>query len=269
MKYKKKRKHFFVFFLVVLPVLALGFSCFAIFKGIQHYLKSSSYFIIKNIAIDGIINDSYIEAINKEVLGSNIFCLDVGQLSEQIKRRFPYLSSVVITRVLPSQLSVIAKERLPVAVLKRDLYYVFDTDGIVLSSFSVKDMLELPLITGLEKQLKKIDVGQKYPLKSLSLSLLLAKALKIQMPSVYAQVPDMRHLKVTRIGTEDAANLSFYFNDDIQVKVGHQGFDERLSLLPAILKGIDYEIGQVDYIDLRSKEPVVAYKKNSQGKSIL
>lgn len=269
MKYKKKGRRFFSFFLIVLPVLALGFSSFAIFQGIQHYLKSSSYFVIKKVNIEGIINDKYIEAINEELLGGNIFCLDTRQLSEQIRRKFPYFSSVVITRVLPSQLSIVTKERLPVAVLKRDLYYVFDADGVVLSSFSVKDMLDLPLVTGLEKQLKKADVGKEYSLKPLFLSLALAKTLKIQMPSIYIQAPDMHHLKVTRIDVEDAANLSFYFNDDIQVKIGHQDFDERLSLLPVILKGIDYEIGQVDYIDLRSKEPVVAYKNNSHKKKYI
>lgn len=267
MKYKKKRQRFFVFFLIVLPVLALGFSSFAIFKGIQHYLKSSSYFVIKKVSIEGIADDKFAELIRVEILGDNIFCLDASRLSEQIKRKFPHFLSVVVTRILPSELSITAKERLPVAVLKRDLYYVFDTDGVVLSSYSARDMLELPLMTGLEKQIKKINVGKTYSSKALTASLTLAKALKIQMPSIYVRVPDMRHLKVTRIDIEDEADLSFYFNDDIQVKIGRQDFDGRLSLLPVVLKNIDYEIGQVGYIDLRSKEPVVAYKNNiRQGK---
>lgn len=266
MKYKKKKKRFFIFFLILLPVLALSFSSFAIFKGIQHYLKSSSYFIIKKVNIEGIADDKYAEAIRLEILGGNIFCLDTLDLSDQIKRKFPRFSSVVVTRVPPSELLITAKERLPVAVIKRDLYYVFDADGVVLSSFSAKEMLDLPLITGLEKQLKKIDVGKKYSFKTLSLSLALAKALKIQMPSVYVRAPDMRHLKVTRVDVEEFFAMSFYFNDDIKVKIGHQNFDERLSLLPAVLEGIDYEIGQVDYIDLRSKEPVVAYKNSNRRK---
>ncbi|MFH1692617.1 MAG: cell division protein FtsQ/DivIB [Candidatus Omnitrophota bacterium] len=267
MRAKKKRKRFFVFFLFVLPVLAISLSSFAIFKGIKNYITSSSYFIIKKVSIEGIVNTKYADSIQQEILGGNIFCLDTTKISERIQRRFPNFSSVVITRILPSELSIVAKERLPVAVLKRDIYYVFDADGIVLSSFSSKEMMDLPLMTGFEKQLKKVDVGKKYPLKVLQVPLALAKALKIQMPSVYSQVPCAQNLKVTRIDAGDPVNLLFYFNDDIQVKIGNQNFDDRLSLLQVVLKSLDYEMAQVDYIDLRSKEPVVAYKnKNAKKK---
>ncbi|MFH1691595.1 MAG: cell division protein FtsQ/DivIB [Candidatus Omnitrophota bacterium] len=263
MRGKKKRKRFLVFFLFVLPVLALGLSSFAIFKGIKNYITSSSYFEIKKVAIEGIANGMYADSIKQEILGNNIFCLDTVKMSERIQRKFPNFSNVVITRVLPSELLIVAKERLPVAVLKRDIYYVFDSDAVVLSSFSSQSMIDLPLIIGFEKQLKKIEVGKKYPLKGLRTSLALAKALKIQLPFVYTQVPNTQNLKVTTIDAEDTANLSFYFNDNLQVKIGGQDFDARLSLLPVVLKGIDYEIAQVDYIDLRSKEPVVAYRNKS------
>lgn len=266
MRDKKKRKRFFGFFLFVLPVLAVSFSSFAIFKGVKNYITSSSYFEVRSVCIEGIANSKFADSIKQEILGNNIFCLDTAKISETIQRKFPHFSSVVVTRILPSELSIVAKERLPVAVLKRDIYYIFDADAIVLSSFSAKDMMDLPLITGFEKQLKKIDVGKRYPLKGLHMSLALAKALKIQLPFVYAQVPNVQDLKVTRIDAEDAANLSFYFNDSLQVKIGNQDFDVRLSLLPVVLKGIDYEIAQVDYIDLRSKEPVVAYKNKGVSK---
>lgn len=266
MKSKKKHKRFFVFFLIVLPLAALGLSSFAIFKGIQNYITSSSYFEIKKVGIEGIENSSYVDSIREEILGNNIFRVDTIRLSERIKRKFLNFSSVIVTRILPSELLIEAKERLPVAVLKRDLYYVIDADGVVLSSFSRQEMVDLPLIVGLEKSLKTVDVGKRYQVKVLQLPLLLAKALKIQMPAVYVQVPDIQNLKVTKIDALEPANLSFYFNDVIQVKMGNQDFDDRLSLLPAVLKGIDYELGQVNYIDLRSKEPVVGYKDSSYKK---
>lgn len=263
--------------LVILPMLALVVSSFVLCKGVQNYIKTSSYFKLKVLSIEGITDARYVDVLKNEILGINTFMVDTRRLSEKIKRRFPTFTSVQVTRALPSELLIVAKERIPVAVLKRDVYYLFDNEGFVLSSFSSNDLTlpaaggsaygGYPVVVGLENRLPRLKVGTEYSFVALDRALLLARVLKSQgFRYPVATNPDLR---VTKIDAADANNLCFYLNDAVQVKVGDQDFGERLEPFAAILKSINPErdlVAEVRYIDLRPKEPVVAMKNNKPGK---
>lgn len=266
-KNKRNPRIFPIFVLVVLPMLALGFSSFALTKGVQNYIATSSYFKLKVLSIEGITDARYIDVLKREILGVNAFMVDTQRLSERIRKRFPTFTSVQVTRVLPSELSIVAKERIPVAVLKREAYYLFDNEGFVLSSFPSNDLSLYPVIVGLEGRLPRLRVGAAYSFPALDRALLLARVLKGQgFRYPVATNPDLR---VTKIDAADANNICFYLNDAIQVKVGNVDFGERLAPFSAILKSISPErdlVAEVRYIDLRPKQPVVAMKNNKPGK---
>lgn len=265
-KNKKARDTSPFFLLVVMPLLAMAISSFAIYKGVQNYITTSNYFKVRELTIEGITDARYLGLIKEEILGTNIFRVDTRKLSERIRRRFLTFYSVIATRVLPSRLLIEAKERLPVAVLKRDLYYVFDTQGVALSSFATPEFLDFPIITGLENRIPRIKVGIAYPLSVLERPLYLARILKTAASDIAASMPQGSASRVTKIDAGDINNLSFYLGEDIQVRVGRDDFQQRVGLLPSILRSLSAELYSVRYIDLRLKEPVILTKDSGKQK---
>jgi cell division septal protein FtsQ len=247
------------FLLVVLPLVAIILSGWAIVRGIQNYVTTSSYFKIRELRAEGISDQKYLEMIKNDVVGANIFRLDVGDLARRTQRRFPHFYAVTVRRVLPSQLLIIAKERRPVAWLKRDVYYMIDSNGVIVGTTPLSETPVLPLLTGLDAKLPKPKVGVSYASAFLRKPLLLAKILKVRAADIREALMGTSWT-VTRIDASDPDELSFYLGSDIEIKVGDRNFDMRIALLPSILKTVSGDMARITYIDLRPKEPVVATK---------
>lgn len=247
--------------LVVLPLVAVLASSYAVYRGIENYVTTSSYFNVRDVEVDGITDMRYIDLMKEEILGTNIFRIDTRKLSERIMRKFPTFSSVTATRVLPSQLSIVARERMPVAVIKKDAHYLFDTEGVVIARFSLSESPDFPTIAGFENELGALKVGAIYPNRSFKEVLRLARVLRVRRFAIDAALDSK--LKITRIDAYDPSDLSFYLGETLQVRVGSGDFERKIGFLPSILKSLSAEIGSVKYIDLRPKEPAVAIKKES------
>jgi cell division septal protein FtsQ len=260
----RKNQNFAPFFLLfILPLLAVLISSYAIYKGLQNYIATSNYFKVRELKVEGITDLKYLDVIKEQLLGVNIFRVKSERLAERIQDKFPNFTSVTVIRILPSQLRIVAKERIPLAVIRQDLCYIFDGEGVALSSFSpAMAAYDLPLIVGLENKLQKIRVGAAYQFSTLHKALLLAGALRAKKTDINAAFSKNENCKVTKIDAIDPGNLSFYLGDDIQVKVGDKDFQEKLNFLPDILRSISGDLSNIRYIDLRPKEPVVATKNN-------
>ena len=262
----KRTKKDFTLLLIVLPILAIGLSSYAVFKGVSTYITTSSYFNIRGIRIEGITDMRYVDMIKDEIMGSNIFRVNTSRLAEKIRRRFPTFYSVIVTRILPSDLLIVAKERIPVAIVKRDAIYLFDTEGVVVASFESSVTTDFPVITGIDNRLPTLRVGTVYLQPVLRDILKLAHILRSKRFVIADALPMNNKLNITRIEASDPANICFYLGTELAVRVGHEDFENKVSLLPAILKTLSTEIANVKYIDLRPKEPAVAIKKEAGKK---
>ncbi|MDD5019369.1 MAG: cell division protein FtsQ/DivIB [Candidatus Omnitrophica bacterium] len=259
-KKKKNNNNPWPFFLlVILPLAAIILSSLAIVRGIQNYVTTSHYFKVRELRAEGISDQRYLEMIKNDVVGANIFRLDAGALAERTRRRFPHFYSVVVRRVLPSQLLIVAKERRPVVWLKRDVYYMMDASGVVVGTAPLSETPALPLLTGMDAKFPKFKVGVSYASSILHKSLLLGKILKVRDAEI-RQALAGTSLTVTRIDASNPEELSFYLGAELEVKAGDRNFDARIALLPAILRTVSGDISRITYIDLRPKEPVVATK---------
>lgn len=259
-KKKKNNSNGWSFFLlVVLPLAAIILSSWAIVKGIHNYVTTSHYFKIRELRAEGISDQRYMEMIKNDVVGVNIFRLDVTDLAQRTRRRFPHFYSVSVRRILPSQLLIVAKERLPVVWIKGDVCYMMDANGVVVGTTPLNETPPLPLLVGMDNKLNKLKTGATYSSAALHRALVLAKILKSRAGDIRGAVPGMS-LSVIRLDATDPDELSFYLGPDIEIKAGNRNFDGRISPLPAILRTISSDMGRIKYIDLRPKEPVVATK---------
>jgi cell division septal protein FtsQ len=251
--------------LVFLPVLALALAGVALYHGVRYYVTTSDYFKIKSLRAQGVADSRYIDSLRREVVGANIFSLDVERQAAQIQGRYPTLRDIRVTRILPSELLIEARERVPVAVLHREADYLMDAEGVVVGIRGPQDPAELPVIAGLENRLMRFKVGVAYRTPGLDRALSLAELLRERAGrlSVSAGLMKEVSVRVTKIDASDPANLSFYLNEGVQVRIGDKDFARRLALLPSILRSTDADgFAQLRYIDLRSKEPVIATKSS-------
>lgn len=263
-KSKKNRSTKMVFFLIMLPILAFGLAGLAISKGIKNYLWTSRYFDVRTLVSEGLGEGASLEWVRAQVIGKNIFSVDLVSLAQSLKRKNPHFYSMRVGRQLPSALLIEAKERIPVAILKRDRIYVFDAEGVALSSLSEEGLVDLPLIIGFENKLSKIKTGIFYSPSGFKQALGLARVLGTELRLVNQAIGAGGTLGDIRIDATDPKSLSFSLKDNLRVVVGDKEFKKRLVHLPAILRSLGSDFNKVSYIDLRLREPVISMKKSVQ-----
>ncbi|MGN0658492.1 MAG: cell division protein FtsQ/DivIB [Emergencia sp.] len=145
----RKKKHYFLRFLIFLAVLA----------GIGLFL-SSSIFNVDSIEVEGNHFYSDEEVINMAGVrtGVNLFWgVDGSEISDSLEED-SYFSEVKIHRRLPSTLVIEVSERQQIAAITYgDDFIVIDSEGTILRKSSVNP--KLTLLTGLT--VSRLQVGEK------------------------------------------------------------------------------------------------------------
>lgn len=83
--------------------------------------------------------------------GVNLFALDRGAV-ERALATHPWVKSVRVSRRLPSRLEVVVEEHEPVALLALGDLYLVDADAVPFKRVAAGDALDLPLVTGIERE---------------------------------------------------------------------------------------------------------------------
>jgi cell division protein FtsQ len=83
--------------------------------------------------------------------GANLLALDVDGVERAIAAH-PWVKQVRVRRALPGRLDVEVVEHQPVALLSLGELYLVDQDGEPFKRVTVSDGLDLPLISGLERE---------------------------------------------------------------------------------------------------------------------
>lgn len=214
-------------------------------------LRNSPYFKLSDIKIIDSQGTSGLKA--GELLGlykgRNIFTMDINSIASRIKSEHSGIKQVYVKRMLPDTLEIDVIPRVPIAVLKSHELFPIDRSGMVLSP-EVKNE-GLPVITGLSFWLKPRS-GQKTESQRVESAFRLIDALKeVCLPKSY---------KVTEINAANHKNLSFYFENGIEVKIGGEDFPERLKMLKTTLARRALDKGTIKYIDLRFTDVVIGPK---------
>ncbi|MEW5739351.1 MAG: FtsQ-type POTRA domain-containing protein [Myxococcota bacterium] len=83
--------------------------------------------------------------------GLNLFALDVEAV-ERALATHPWVKSVRVHRRLPSRLEIVVEEHAPIAVLALGELYLVDEDGVPFKRLTPQDGLDLPLVTGIDRE---------------------------------------------------------------------------------------------------------------------
>ena len=216
-------------------------------------LANLPYFKVKAFEIDGgeglvsLRQDEFFRAYQ----GKNIFSVDLKAIADKVHARYADAKDVRVRRILPDKLSIDIYLRRPIALVNDGKYYPVDRDGVILPNANASLWQKLPIITGVN--LREVDkVGRRCESQGLNAALVLLK--EMHGSRILAEYT------VTNIDVSDPKNVSFFLEDGLEVKIGHEDFKERLRTLYETLKNPKLIVSRIKYIDLRFKDIVIGQK---------
>lgn len=251
--------------IILIILLALYFVISYIWK----VMMTADYFKIKDIITRGTdsVTFSYLK-------GKSIFSLDLNKESRYILGSFPECSRINLIRVLPDRIFVDFIMRKPVAYLKLYRYFAVDKDAVIFNAASQPENSYLPIITGLETRIFGPKTGRKYNVKELWFALEAIK--EIKKDRILKQY-DIKRIDVTSLDNTSVFICpeqipTGYMNRAatggppfvFEIKLNQGNFKDKISILANFLIQQKLDLGNIKYIDLRFKEPVVKFKEIKQ-----
>ncbi|MBU1913215.1 MAG: cell division protein FtsQ/DivIB [Candidatus Omnitrophica bacterium] len=241
----------FIFWTMLVACIGVGIVMF------QYMFVDSDLFNVKGLDVKFYDQKNVLHRVNfsdiedKNVMGTNVFLVDLKSFKERIAAAHPELRDIVVRRALPNRLIVQARQRVPVAEVYGDKPYFIDKDGVFLPyAKDSRDEEMIPIITGIRASPSKGGSAQK---EKIDKALFLIKtASSNQKLSKY---------KIKKIDMADSRNISFFFNaadaEKVEIKIGEGEFTKRLEVLSTVLEQLGGDIQRVKYIDLRFEDPIV------------
>lgn len=227
-------------------------------------LRTLDYFRIKEIMVNEGESDEF-----SYFKGRNIFSIDLKKESIYISELYPSYKKIRLIRVLPSRIFVDFIKRRPLAYIKLYRYLCVDDDQVLFDVPPELQELDLPLILGLETKIFGPKSGKKYNIRELALGLDIIRELNNNKA--------LKDYKLKTVDVASLANASFFLQGPLppanytqrqvtigqvgtEVRVGQDDIKGRINILSTLLGQIKKDWGNIRYIDLRFKEPVIKFK---------
>ena len=238
---------------VALLALTLGWGAY---QQMSNIFTKTSYFKVKDILVD-----PGLEFINKHDLerlkGINIFSINLPEVQRKLDYKYPQIKDLKVARRFPNQIFIAAKKREPFAQTnwqRRTL--TVDEYGVILSMVSQPDK-RLPFIEGIQPK-EKVALG--LPLNDDE-----SKA-ALEVIKKFKKNQDLSRYNIAQINVTDLSRINCFLSNNLSVIVDTRGLEDKMGMLSLVLTSGQLKIDQVNYLDLRFKEPVIG-KKDSKGKT--
>lgn len=228
--------------------LFIGFIIFWAYSRTMQFLTTDDMFDVKDVLVDKSI--SFIDNRPlKALIGQNIFSVDLTKLHKQIASQYPQIAQLSVLRQLPDTIKVSAK--------KRDIFFqvqaphnkflIVDTEGVTM--FYTASALPFPLVHGIPLERNKIVMGAPSTIKELNLVGDLLKELKSH--------PNTSKLRVTSIDVSNLSKIELTVMPNIQIIIDQDALNAKVDMLEILFQNGKINWGQVKYIDVRFKEPII------------
>ena len=149
----------------------------------------------------------------------------------------------------PNQVSVLAKQRVPYAQLQiQDKIVVLDREAVILSLEDKKDK-NLPDIVGTKLKNPKLVLGM--PLKGSDIWLTL-KIIKL-----FSANSAFDPYVIKGVNIENLSKIHFTLSNQLDVIIDRDKIAQKIRVLGIVLAQDRLDLGDVKYIDLRLKEPII------------
>lgn len=222
-------------------------------------LTTSDFFSVRQVIVrNSGISFDYLK-------GRNIFSLDLSGQSRKVSLDCPDCRKARFTRVLPNCIFVDLLKRQPLALVKFYKDFAIDEQGVLFYPDAAVEEAGLPVIYGLETKIFAPKPGIKYKRAELELALTILKEFKANKT--------FRGFTLKRIDVANGQSAGFFILlpkqavdtkpapqsewIGFEVRTGETGIREKMIILGGLIMQARKEWGNIKYIDLRFKDPVI------------
>jgi cell division protein FtsQ len=228
---------------------------------VQHHLTTSKAFAIDTVEIRGLgrMSRSELLAAAGIDVGTNVF----EKSPEEVRARLlqhPWVASASVQRRLPGRFDIELREREPVALLvvescphetqvvsqdpscddPSSMYLVSD-EATVFKRLEGQDPVDLPVITGVDKQALATDRESEQRVLKEAVALL----------SDYRSAGLFRKLSIGEIHLENTGGFSLYVGDSLtHVRLGTPPFAQKLRRMKKVFERLEHEHASAEYVYL-------------------
>jgi cell division protein FtsQ len=183
-----------------------------------------------------------------DLIGENIFLLDVNKLSKSIKNNYSLIKEVEIEKKIPNKVLIKIKEREEFASFSKDgkVWFIIDSLGFILKKAYEKPK-NLPEIFSPHNQLS-LNIGQKLDQREVACSLLILEQLKDSF------------ILLDGLVLGEKGTITLFLTDDVIASLSaKKKMLMQVDSLQFILRQSKIEGRLPSLIDLRFDKPVVRY----------
>ncbi|MDY7228675.1 cell division protein FtsQ/DivIB [Hyalangium rubrum] len=224
---------------------------------VRSWALSSPRFQLQEVSFTGLSRASRAELVRLSGLapGQNLFAMDVATL-ERAMLQHPWVRGVEVTRHFPATVSVQVVEHAPAALVVLGDLYVLDDEGEPFKRVTPGDGLDLPLVTGVERDAYVKDPdGVRERMRA-----------ALAVAHSYAALKPGRHERLSEVRLEGAA-LALVTMAGQEVRMGEGDADAKLSRLARVRRELSTRglSADVIHLDNRARPGWVAVKLSNSA----
>lgn len=238
------------FIIVVIIVTSLA-ACLFLFDQVVRYFNESEKFSVRTIVIDPALQ--FIQRRDLVRLqGKNIFQVDLQEVEQSLLMKYPQISELRVEKKFPNQIHLLAKKRKQLAQFEHNnKYLVLDDEGVVLSESDSKDK-DLPSIGGAKIKTDPITPGVKLNNVEIVAGLKIIKS--------FNENTTLSSYKILNMDVDQLSRIFLHLDRDIKAIIDDQRINYKIKVLGIVLTQGNLNLKEVNYIDLRFKEPIIGKK---------
>lgn len=253
---------------ITIKLILSGLLFFGIVTGSYRgyrYIVSSPYFNISDISIVGNVNlkREDILSLSDIRVGQSIFSVETDSIYKQLKDNF-WIKDVNVRKELPDKVSIKINERLPVAILKSNGFYLIDDEGVVLTELMEGEGRELYMIV--DTAALKYKAGDRISSEGVFRGIDIMKRM-YDIKSTQKNFPLKEKISVIEPINHDRVKLHLMDKKDEYIIINNEDMIKKISYLNIVMnllsdKSDEYGQKELEYVDLSYKDKVIVKYKD-------
>lgn len=207
--------------------MVLGVAWALLFAGreVYEYATTSARFEVQHFVYEPTahVDDDELRRLLDLEPGRNILSLELDELSRRIAAH-PWVAKATVTRNLPDTLAIEVVEHVPAAVVLAERFYLVDGEGVPFKQLERGERGELPIITGIERELLADESRRDQAIAQIRRGLDVLSLYQAKQRPRLAEV----HL------ANDGAVVLYTAESGTQLQLGRDDFDARLARWDAL-----------------------------------
>lgn len=215
------------------------------------WLLRSNRFTVKTIVIDPSLK--FIQHRDLNVIqGQSIFEVDLQEMENRLTLKYPEISELRVERVFPNRIHLVAKKRLQLAQLPyRRSFLVLDDEGVVLAK-NERRHKQLPSIEGFKIPRGPVELGARIRHARIKTAL--------DIISTFNANTALSSYRIDNLDVDQSSKILIYLDKDIKAILDDQRVGRKINVLGFVLTQGNLDLSEVNYIDLRFKDPIIGKK---------